>query len=266
MASAEEKLKAYVDAMEKKLGSEIQKALIGIPSMERRVLAIRGYLKYPSMGRGTIRANWAWSDEEMEAFKKTAEFVKMKQAVEDVKKTFASQNPGYSLGVDANKVRSLEAQVRLWNQNGSVHKLGEELKRKLLKALESMPEAPDTTSLEEFQKVLTKADLSGSPTNATPGLSQHGQARAFDFVVSKGKVVVAGTVTATIPEKWENPGWTAKLKKAVKDAGDQFSGPLPAPYEPWHYAYKCASAAVEEETRSGHSFSTDLCGTSLRRH
>ena len=114
--------------------------------------------------------------------------------------------------------------------------------------------------------MLVEAGLSGSPSNATPGLSQHGQAKAFDFVVSRGRDVVAGTVTATIQEKWEDAGWTAKLKQAVQDAGGKFVGPLPAPYEPWHYIYKAAAATAEARTGTGSTFSTDMCGTSLRRH
>jgi len=238
MANAEDKLKSYVDAVQKELETRIQRALIGMLLMEQRVLAIRGYLRFPSMKRGSIDDNWAWSNQHMEEFKKTAEFTKMKKAVADVKAAFAAQNAGYTLGVDPDKVRSLETQIKLWNQNHTVHKLGRELKTKLLKALETLPDTPDEASLKAFKKVLVEARLSGTPSNATPGLSQHGQAKAFDFVVSKGRDIVAGTVTATIQEKWENAGWTAKLKKAVQDAGGKFVGPLPAPYEPWHYTYK----------------------------
>lgn len=266
MASAEAKLTAYVDEVAKELEIRIQGALIGMPSMDRRVLAIRGYLRFSSMGRGSIDANWAWSNQDMEEFKKTAEFTKMKEAVADVKATFAAQNPGFTLGVDPDKVRSLETQVDLWNQNATVQRLGLELKKKLLKSLETLPDTPDETSLKAFKKVLVEAGLSGTPSNATPGLSQHGQAKAFDFVVFKGRDVVAGTVTATIQEKWEAAGWTAKLKKAVQDAGGQFVGPLPSPYEPWHYIYKAAVATAEARTGTGSTFSTDMCGTSLRRH
>ena len=264
MASAEEKLKAYVDEVAKDLETRIQGALIGMPLMDRRVLAIRGYLRYPSLGRGSIEANWAWSNQDMEEFKKTAEFTRMKAAVAEVKATFAANNPGFTLGVDPDKVRSLESQVELWNQNPTVERLGRELKAKLLTAVEALPDTPDETSLKAFRKVLVEASLSSTPSNATPGLSQHGQAKAFDFVVSRGRDVVAGTVTATIQEKWEDAGWTAKLKQAVQDAGGKFVGPLPAPYEPWHYIYKAAAATAEARAGTGSTFSTDMCGTSLR--
>jgi hypothetical protein len=266
MASPEEKLKAYVDEVEKELETRIQGALNGMPLMDRRVLAIRGYLRFPSMGRGSIGANWAWSNQDMEEFKKTAEFTKMKEAVAEVKATFAAKNAGFTLGVDPDKVRSLESQVDLWNQNPTVQRLGLELKTKLLKALESLPDTPDETSLKAFKKVLVEAGLSGTPSNATPGLSQHGQAKAFDFVVFKGRDVVAGTVTATLKEKWDDAGWTEKLKQAVQEAGGKFVGPLPSPYEPWHYIYKAAAATAEARTGTGSTFSSDMCGTSLRRH
>jgi hypothetical protein len=265
MASAEEKLKAYVDAVGKELEARIQGALIGMPSIERRALAIRGYLRFPSLKRGSIDANWAWSSRDMEEFKKTAEFTRMKEAVEGVQGTFAAQNPGFKLGVDPNKVRSLEDQVDLWNHNPTVQRLGRELKAKLLRAVRSLPDTPDETSLKAFKKVLVEAGLSGTPSNATPGLSQHGQAKAFDFVVTKGRDVVAGTVTKTLKEKWDDAGWTAKLKKAVHDAGGKFVGPLASPYEPWHYVYKAAAATAEARTGTGSTFSTDMCGTSLRR-
>jgi hypothetical protein len=84
--------------------------------------------------------------------------------------------------------------------------------------------------------------------------------------VIKGRDVVAGTVTATLKEKWDDAGWTAKLKRAVHEAGDQFVGPLASPYEPWHYVYKAAAATAEARTGTGSTFSTDMCGTSLRKH
>lgn len=265
MASPEEKLKAYADAIEKDLDARVQGALNSMPSMDRRVLAIRGYLRFATVGRGSIAANWAWSNQDMEEFKKTVEFTKMKEAVVEVKTNFAAQNAGHTLGVDADKVRSLETQVELWNQNPTVQKLGLELRTKLLKTLESLPDAPDAASLESFKKTLVEAGLSGSPSSATPGLSQHGQAKAFDFVVYKGRDVVAGTSTATAKEKWDDAGWTAKLKEAVQAAGSKFVGPLATPYEPWHYIYKAAAATAEARKGTGSTFSTDMCGTSLRR-
>src|SRR4051812_2602873 len=143
MATPDEKLKAYVDEIEKELETRIQGALNGMPLMDRRVLAIRGYLRFPSMGRGTVESNWAWTNDDMEEFKKTTEFTKMKEAVSEVKATFSAANSGYTLGVDPDKVRSLETQVSLWNQNPTVQRLGQELKTKLLKAIETLPDTPD---------------------------------------------------------------------------------------------------------------------------
>lgn len=266
MSTPAEKLKAYVAALDKDMDARIQGALVGIPSIQRHLLAVRGYLRYPSMGRGSITDNWAWSQKDMEEFKKSADFTRMESAVKDVKSTFASQNPGHTLSVDPGKVRTLEQQVSLWNQNASVQTLGQELEKAMLKTVASLPDTPDAAGLETFKTAVRTAGLTGSPTNATPGLSQHGQARAFDFVVMKGRDVIAGTVTKTSKEKWDDAGWTAKLRTAVESAGNQFVGPLAAPYEPWHYVYKTAAATTETRSQVGNTFSTDMCGTSLGGH
>ncbi|MEP7220896.1 MAG: hypothetical protein ABI876_18370, partial [Bacteroidota bacterium] len=63
------------------------------------------------------------------------------------------------------------------------------------------------------------------------------QFRAFDFRVMRGGRVVAGTVARTIPAVWDRSGWTERLREAICTASRKFDGPLPEPYEPWHYAY-----------------------------
>ncbi|WP_406693804.1 hypothetical protein V5E97_22475 [Singulisphaera sp. Ch08] len=131
MATPAERLITYANDIVTGLTTPIQGALNSMPSMDRRVLAIRGYLRFPAMGRGSIVDNWAWTNTDMEDFKKSTEFTRMKEAVEDVKSTFASRNVGYSLGVDPDKVRSLETQVTLWNQNPTVQTLGLELRNLL---------------------------------------------------------------------------------------------------------------------------------------
>ncbi|WP_406693803.1 hypothetical protein V5E97_22470 [Singulisphaera sp. Ch08] len=80
--------------------------------------------------------------------------------------------------------------------------------------------------------------------------------------MNKGNEVVATTVTATAKEKWDDAGWTTKLQEAVQEAGGNFVGPLATPYEPWHYIYKPATA----QPKAGNTYSSDMCGTSFRRH
>jgi hypothetical protein len=72
---------------------------------------------------------------------------------------------------------------------------------------------------------------------AAPGLSAHGQGRAFDFQIEHNGQVVAGTEAASARQRWDAPGWTQKLHQAMSKAGPHFTGPLVSPYEPWHYAY-----------------------------
>jgi hypothetical protein len=72
---------------------------------------------------------------------------------------------------------------------------------------------------------------------AAPGLSAHGQARAFDFQVEHDGKVIADIEAASAHQQWDAAGWTRKLHAAVSSAGNRFAGPLASPYEPWHYAY-----------------------------
>jgi hypothetical protein len=76
------------------------------------------------------------------------------------------------------------------------------------------------------------------PPLAAPGLSRHGQARAFDFSIRRGDQIIAGTETSRIPSAWDAAGWTARLRRAVLETSDSFSGPLQYPREPWHYEYE----------------------------
>jgi len=88
-------------------------------------------------------------------------------------------------------------------------------------------------SKERFRKFITKKNLVGSPTSATPGLSRHGQSRAIDFYI-KGPGVKLGAGNS---KGWDKGGWTKLLKEAVLKSSKKFKGPLPRPYEPWHYNY-----------------------------
>jgi hypothetical protein len=78
-----------------------------------------------------------------------------------------------------------------------------------------------------------------APSLAAPGLSSHGQLRAYDFQIQrKNGPIVARTNTGAAATEWDDPGWTAKLAAAVKSAGSCWKGPLEFPREPWHYDYQ----------------------------
>jgi hypothetical protein len=98
-------------------------------------------------------------------------------------------------------------------------------------------EIPDRKSLRDFVALVRDFKVPSLPTVATPGLSQHGQLRAFDFIIVQGDQIIAGASTGGIGAIWDKSGWTEKLKVAITTASTKFSGPLAAPREPWHYTY-----------------------------
>jgi hypothetical protein len=200
----------------------------------RRLLALRGYLR----GGRDLAARWAWSREEIDNYKDSADYKAALVEVEKVRVKFAELNPGYDLQVKT-EVRSLEEQVRKWNEAESVGGAGEELLTASLREVTApgYKDPPDEAVLDKFGQFLRGYRLENVPTVAVPGLSPHGQLRAFDFQVRQGGKVVAGTSAAAVKQEWETPGWTDKLNEAVAKSGARFSGPLESPREPWHYTY-----------------------------
>ena len=98
----------------------------------------------------------------------------------------------------------------------------------------SYGEGASAAEVRRFEGFLRGAGTRSTPTLAVPGLSPHGQARAFDFQVMRGGRLIAGPSS---PSAWDAAGWTAKLQEAVARAGAKFKGPLASPREPWHYDY-----------------------------
>jgi hypothetical protein len=96
---------------------------------------------------------------------------------------------------------------------------------------------PDEAGLRKFQNFLSNQNLEVAPTVATPGLSQHGQLRAFDFKITQNGQIIATTDSSTVETVWDAQGWTRKLNAAVTSASRKFAGPLASPREPWHYTY-----------------------------
>ena len=104
--------------------------------------------------------------------------------------------------------------------------------REIEKPIYELP--PPATSVEGFATWLRERGVDPEPGNAAPGTSDHGQVKAVDFVVMRGRELVAGTTRSTIPSAWTAPGWAQKLVEAV--AGTRLRGPLRTPYEPWHWS------------------------------
>ena len=98
---------------------------------------------------------------------------------------------------------------------------------------------PGEVSIRTFRMFLDTWRASRWPTVMAPGLSMHGQGRAYDFqILDKHGDTVADTDTSRIGSIWDGQGWTEKLSHAVHAASGKFVGPLLKPYEPWHYEYR----------------------------
>jgi hypothetical protein len=225
------RLEAYVRAASAALPTEQREALGRVEGEGRRLLALRGYLR---AGAGAA-ARWAWSREQIESYEKSAEYAAALSEIERVRRAFEGANPGYTLRVNT-KARSLDEQLDKWNETDSVGRAGDELlARARAEVASSYGDGAEAADVRRFEGFLRGASTRVTPTLAVPGLSPHGQARAFDFQVMRGGQLVAGPSS---PSAWDSAGWTAKLQEAVRAAGTKFSGPLDSPREPWHYEYR----------------------------
>jgi hypothetical protein len=205
------------------LTDEAEATLHRIPDPERRLLALRGYLRADDLAK-----RWSWTDAQVREWKLTPEYRDAMRELAKVQQRFGELNPGYRLHVNT-EVRSLATQVERWNENASVGRAARGLAPPARRACaERGPGA--------FAGWLRATSLTAPANLAVPGLSPHGQARAFDFQVFAGDVLVAGTDSTRIASDWRDGGWATRLADAVK-ASAAFEGPLQSPNEPWHYAY-----------------------------
>ncbi|MEZ5593494.1 MAG: hypothetical protein R3F53_23415 [Gammaproteobacteria bacterium] len=250
-AKAEKKLDAYIFGLKTSLlflKPEILLVLREITNKDRQLLAIFGYLRYQHRNPGDIYDIWAWDDDEIAEYKKSAERKVAASALNQVKKSFnadsAMKKKAFKLSV-APHVRSLQKQITAWNGNKSVLTIGKKLRTILLREIRKpiYPDTPNAAGIVQLHKRLTadwKKGTLASPTNATPGLSSHGQMRAVDFHVKNGSGVKVGH--SGNPQNWRDKGLSSALKDAVTEANKAlgrtaFKGPLLRPDEPWHYTY-----------------------------
>jgi len=231
---AADKLSVYISAMSKKLDARAVEALAKIDDTGRRLLALRGYLR----SERSLASKWSWSTDQIERYKQSAEYREAITEVENVRKRFETLNPGYSIHVNT-QVRSLEAQIKSWNNTKSVQMAADDLVTGVTREISNpvYEDVPDQPSLMRFERFLKNYKVVSTPTVAVPGLSPHGQLRAFDFQIKQGDKIIAGTNTSVIKDIWDGQGWTEKLRTAVKSASTKFNGPLESPREPWHYEY-----------------------------
>ncbi|HEX8560687.1 MAG TPA: hypothetical protein VF668_21515 [Pyrinomonadaceae bacterium] len=231
-AGAGGKLGLYERAAAAGLAPEQREALGRIADEGRRLLALRGYLR---AGSGAA-ARWAWSREQIEAYEKSPEHAAALAEVEKVRRAFEASNPGHTLRVNTN-VRSLDEQLEKWSQTDSVGRAGAELLGRAREEVAgaSYGDGAAAADVRRFEGFLRGYAPRATPTVAVPGLSPHGQSRAFDFQVMRGAQLVAGPSS---PDAWDVNGWTVRLQEAVGRASAKFSGPLASPREPWHYEYR----------------------------
>jgi hypothetical protein len=231
MAGPEEKLDAYYRVIANTFPSKVQQTLkmIGEPSLE--LLALRRYIQKEK----DLDVQWVWSERQIKDFEKSPEYGRTKIEIDKVKQTFTRLNgEEYTLG--SSPIRNLDKQVRLWKGNKKVRTGAKDVRRKCLRELANYPDLPDLQATGNFRTFLKKCSVHPEPTSAAPGLSDHGQMHAVDFVILKKGETIAGTDTQTIESKWDAAGWTDKLKAAVTQSASLFDGPLRSPREPWHYS------------------------------
>lgn len=217
-------LAACRDAAVRDLPSPARAALPRIDGEGRQLLALRGYLRAKD-----LVARWSWDAARIRAYRDSAEQRAAQAEVAKVQARFAADNPGHHLYVNL-QVRSLDAQLLAWNGNASVA-------RAAMALAADAAMACDRDGPAAFAAWLRGWTPPAAVNLATPGLSAHGQGRAYDFQVMRGAERVAGTESRHRQAQWIDAGWGARLAEAVRLSGAAFTGPLATPDEPWHYAY-----------------------------
>ena len=212
------------DAAAATLPAPARAALDRIEGGGRQLLALRGYLRARD-----LEARWSWDEAQVQAYQGSPEQQAAHAEVARVQARFAADNPGYQLHVNL-QVRSLGEQLRKWNGNASVAAAAAALEAEAAAACAR-------TGAGGFGAWLRGWQPPATVNLAAPGLSAHGQGRAYDFQVMRGPVLVAGTDSAQVASRWIADGWAARLASAVRDSGAAFTGPLRSPDEPWHYSY-----------------------------
>jgi len=229
MTDLNKRVEAYSDAVATTFKSKVQDALQKIGEPPLQLLALRRYIRKAR----DLDSQWVWSHEQIATYEHSPEFVQVRHEIQKVVRKFEELNPGYTLGVSP--IRDLNRQVVLWKRNKTVHAAAADLKRKCLLEVVDYPDLPNLSARERFRTFLRHCEVHPEPTSAAPGLSDHGQMHAIDFVVMQGSIKIADTTSQTIGIKWDQPGWTNKLKDAVTQSNSLFVGPLQHPREPWHY-------------------------------
>lgn len=228
-------MRSHIAAAAGALDPRPARTLERIDGTARRLLALRSYLRSST----DLASRWSWNDAEIARYAGSAEQRLMRQDIERVRSQFARRNPGYTLLVEP-QVRSLDVQLRRWNDNDSVAGAAAELANAVVAEIRADRELRTVTasSTLRFVELLRRYTPRRIPSLAAPGLSLHGRMRAVDFAVVQGRRIVAGADTGAIRRDWLAAGWSERLHAAIAAADVPLSGPLQKPQEPWHYEYK----------------------------
>lgn len=233
-------IEAALAALLEEFDAPVRTAALAIPRLDRRLLAVRGYVRAGT----TLAARWSWTDAQAHAFAASAPGHALAASIDQVRCVFRQRHPGHDLFVNP-QFRSLEIQLQRWNANDSVGAAARNLLQAALPALDArLREAAAPDAARALRDWLANHVPSPQPTLAVPGLSSHGQARAVDFQVMREGRVIAGTSAAAIATQWESTGWKRHLADAVTRSGEPFEGPLRTPHEPWHYQYGARPAGA----------------------
>jgi len=218
----------WVDTASVGLDPQVVDTLQRIRGANRRLLALRAYLR----AGDSLAARWSWSLEQLSRYPSTPEGKVAAADIDAVVAAFAKANPGYELQVNR-QPRSLEVQLDHWNENASVVTVSGALAQYLDRRF-ARSASPSAAGLRD---AMVQWKPNSAAALAAPGMSAHGQGRAFDFAVARNGQIVAGLEAASARSRWDDAGWSRKLRAAVLASGKPFAGPLQSPYEPWHYAY-----------------------------
>lgn len=212
----------------------IEQAALIADKQPLRLLALRRYLRLQDRDHVDLHSIWSWTEDQVQQSLQNGTARDLMVEAERVQATSARNNPGYTLTLSP--PRSLARQVRLWVGSDSARLSAAALWRTAVRELDDARYAlpAHITRVQAFAAWVRKRAVIQEPGNAAPGTSDHGQMRAIDFIVMRGRNVVAGTSRASIPAVWTEAGWARRLEEAT--AGTRLSGPLRTPYEPWHWS------------------------------
>ncbi len=205
-------------------------AIRDIEEPARKLLALRSYLRAVKF----LSDRWSWTEEEIAAFQGSSEQTALLEEIDRIKTHFAEQNPGYELYTNM-RVRSLDVQIKHWNENESVGVAAQELLAALQAEFLSAEDEPlDRGKLSHWLRGFRNTERAHL---AAPGLTRHGRAHAIDFQIMKDGSIYGGADSDKIETVWRAEGWDEALKTSISAAGPSFTGPLTSPDEPWHYDY-----------------------------